>query len=594
MGKVVFKPESGEEYLAKVDGYPDLEIHLPPATDGVRLSVAPFTDDSCSVFIHLKDPTAQKTDFYIALSSRGITSKVLKIKTTNHITKLQIPFEDFTHGINQITLADSVFRPLAERLVFIKKDQPLSIEIATNKGSYTKRDKVEVEISATQNSMPVVSNLSVSVVNNKQVGILEKYPQNIYSYLLLDSELKGNIENPSYYFKDDSMSTSMKLDLLMLTHGWRKYTWNNLAEKLPAIEFEKEEGIIVKGKVKKLLGKKGVDDGKISLLVINDSNIQELAETTSDKEGNFSFPPTAFMDPSEVFIQGANKHNRLNTKLQHISSFPPPAPVHIESISDIIFEPKKEKEFTNMAYVRQLDDRVYNPGKHEIMIPEVTVTERINYKDELNDGHWRLYSHFDNIIKVDEHLEMCPDVISLVQGRVAGVFVKNGHIIFRRFGGEVVPLYLIDGTPADAAAINELSVSDIEKIEIIKSPLVVYGGRGQNGAVAIYTKRGIDIYKEPHYKGILSCTLRGYQESREFYSPNYEDHNSQEKPDHRTTIYWNPIVATDSTGAAGFSFYTTDDYAPALIKIEGITNTGMPGVAYKEFFMGADIEDKSH
>lgn len=56
---------------------------------------------------------------------------------------------------------------------------------------------VNVQVTTTSGSDMVSSDLSVSVVNQDQVISLEKYPQNILSYFLLGSELKGNIENPA-------------------------------------------------------------------------------------------------------------------------------------------------------------------------------------------------------------------------------------------------------------------------------------------------------------------------------------------------------------------------------------------------------------
>ena len=59
-------------------------------------------------------------------------------------------------------------------------------------------------------------------------------------------------------------------------------------------------------------------------------------------------------------------------------------------------------------------------------------------------------------------------------------------------------------------------------------------------------------------------------------------------PDHRPTIYWNPNLITDSSGLANFSFYTSDNYAPILLKMEGISENGIPGFGYLKLFVGLD------
>ena len=47
------------------------------------------------------------------------------------------------------------------------------------------------------------------------------------------------------------------------------------------------------------------------------------------------------------------------------------------------------------------------------------------------------------------------------------------------------------------------------------------------------------------------------------------------KPDHRTTLYWNPEIIVEN-GSATFSFYTADNNSVYNIRLEGITTTGIP------------------
>ena len=66
--------------------------------------------------------------------------------------------------------------------------------------------------------------------------------------------------------------------------------------------------------------------------------------------------------------------------------------------------------------------------------------------------------------------------------------------------GNTDPLYLIDGIPvSDVNAVLAIPVEDIDRIEILKGPsCAIYGSRGGNGVIAIYTKRGI-IYEKGHH-----------------------------------------------------------------------------------------------
>jgi len=59
----------------------------------------------------------------------------------------------------------------------------------------------------------------------------------------------------------------------------------------------------------------------------------------------------------------------------------------------------------------------------------------------------------------------------------------------------------------------------------------------------------IEIYHSGDY-----CVLR------EFYIPAYDQPEIRQRttPDFRTTIYWNPVVRTNSSGEAEVSFFTAD------------------------------------
>ena len=69
----------------------------------------------------------------------------------------------------------------------------------------------------------------------------------------------------------------------------------------------------------------------------------------------------------------------------------------------------------------------------------------------------------------------------------------------------------------------------------------------------------------------------GYAESVEFYSPVYDtpEKIADEKPDIRTTLYWNPYLQIGPDGTAQIEFYSNDHKNQQYdIAIEGITPDG--------------------
>lgn len=79
--------------------------------------------------------------------------------------------------------------------------------------------------------------------------------------------------------------------------------------------------------------------------------------------------------------------------------------------------------------------------------------------------------------------------------------------------------------------------------------------------------------------GAEICKMAGYAESVKFYAPIYSIPELQqcEKPDIRTTVYWNPSLKIGNDGTGSIHFYTDDNDSPQYdITIEGITRDGKP------------------
>ena len=103
----------------------------------------------------------------------------------------------------------------------------------------------------------------------------------------------------------------------------------------------------------------------------------------------------------------------------------------------------------------------------------------------------------------------------------------------------------------------------------------IFGTRGGNGIVSVFTKKGIPRdYSDKYIPGTIAEVLEGYSSYREFYSPAYDKDNiDSERPDHRIVQYWNPNIFTEK-GKASVSFFSSDDITRYKVYVEGITNEG--------------------
>ena len=101
---------------------------------------------------------------------------------------------------------------------------------------------------------PVATTLSVAVTDADNA--VESY-SDILSGLLLMSDIKGYIANPSRFFSPSNPDRQTQLDLLMMTQGWRRYKWSESKEKaLADIKYPPERGIGVEGQIVSFVKKK--------------------------------------------------------------------------------------------------------------------------------------------------------------------------------------------------------------------------------------------------------------------------------------------------------------------------------------------------
>ena len=105
---------------------------------------------------------------------------------------------------------------------------------------------------------------------------------NILSKILLEPELKEKVEEANFYFDKKEERADRALDLLLMTSGWRKFSWKQINdEDFPEVKFAAEKaqfsGIVYDGYDYKPL------PGAQLKLISNGKTV------TTDREGKFSF-----------------------------------------------------------------------------------------------------------------------------------------------------------------------------------------------------------------------------------------------------------------------------------------------------------------
>jgi hypothetical protein len=486
-------------------------------------------------------------------------------------------------GIIHLTLFDSNGKPQCERLIYRNTHHAINVNVTTTPIAHKKREKVRVDVLITDHeNKPVKGNFSVSVTD---AGQLSKDPksENIESYLLLssdvkeqlDQEVRGKLESPAYYFDEKNSNAEVHLDLLLMTQGWRRFTWRDLiAEKTPVLSHRIENGITVSGKVLQPNGLPAKKPVEIILLFPGGA-----VTTSSGDSGEFVVHDLDLLDSARVIVQGTKTKGGKNVAAKfdrpEIPSINYLAVSNENVLSDLQLLIKQQEEYLKLQKSLRLQ-------KVQMLEAVEVVGRRIE-----KDPRRSLYSNNVRTIKVDDKLcATATSFIQLIQGRVPSLEVRGSIPNIKITLRGRATAFLIDGIAAyDANTVAMISPCDIEAIDISTSPNPLVPG-SQGGLISILTRRGNPNYdwSQEAAKGVSVAIVSGFDYPREFYSPEYDTQDEQlQIPDFRSTLFWQAIVNTDADGKASFTFYSNDSENHYNLNLEGLADNGRPFVLNKQF-----------
>jgi hypothetical protein len=574
MGKFIIQPEKNQKYYAKITtaNNDEIKVALPETLKtGYTLSVNKI-DDRKVVTIKTNTATLNQNpdaDLTLICTTRGITyfEGTQTLKDTN--LSFILPEENFPEGITQITLYDMFSKPQSERLVYIEKNNNINVSLSTDKKQYTPKEKVNLNISAKDKlGKPLIANFSIAVTDTN--GINENFDntQNICSYFLMASDIKGKIHNPNYYFNNANPARLFHLDLLLLTQGWRDFVWKKSPKLNENQNFKIEKGISITGKVEKLFGTTAKENNQVQMVLLNSGDSLMLTDTT-DVNGKFGFNNIIFKGTATMFLNTKNQKGKNSGELI------------LDSIYNLAIIPdfKAYKPLNNEENkIIQLKANIRNKNilfniPEENQLKDVIITA----KKKQEDSSQSRYGFADFTYIPEEKGPHYSNIFLLLQIAIPNVTATANSVRFNRYNGPA--LILVDGIETDMDFLSGISTDDIAKIEAIRGPgAAVFGSQGANGAILIYTKLGKGSTTSKKVFHSISMPINGYQNTRFFYSPDYSTTNPLEndKADIRNTLYWNPYIQPDENGNTILSYYNNQVETTININLEGITYNGIP------------------
>ncbi len=291
MGAFEFTPLKGQSYqvqITKPEGV-KAQYDVPEALKrGFALEVVEVTKDN--IIVNTK--STENEELYVLANIRGENYYANPIKANSGDNLHRISTNKMPAGVAQLTLFDSKGIARAERLTFVNKHQELDINISTNKEKYQPREKVEMTIEVSDKrgvSMP--ADLSVAVADDQLLTFADDKSSNILSWLLMEADLAEEVEEPNFYFDKEEEKADLALDYLLMTSGWRRFTWEQIQEGLPVASYPAESNVlkgIVYGKNNKPLPNAVVKAGGI--------------QRTTDENGQFLIEGVELYQPVDLAV----------------------------------------------------------------------------------------------------------------------------------------------------------------------------------------------------------------------------------------------------------------------------------------------------
>lgn len=603
-------PESWQGGYATITGAGQTQYALPPSrTQGADIHIGESADTALVININASNQYKGQT-LGLSLMCRNNLCYFQPVTLQGGDT-IYISHSKFKDGVNQLTLFTPQGEVLSERLVWNKPQrQPLKINVTQNKDIYDPFSPIALNLNlADSTGNPLQSDFSISV-RDADTEMGPDY-HTMQTDMLLASEIKGYVNDPDYYFIDNSAERSQALDLLLMVQGWRRYSWSQMAGTEPTeITQPAEDGLTLFGNITKTQEAKSVlkKQGRVNInFLLERDKGTNIFYVETDSSGNYALRiPNFYGDASSVITITNNKSKRIYSDLIINRNFSPAPrsyePIELADTRDIDLWRKNDTDKAPRLFDWQ--DTIPNLFKDDQKLHMVSIKAKkptlgyippIEQRRLIGENATKQFAayYYDIPAELDKYLdkgEAVPDLFEWLS-----TVNPQYNYQFGTYHGKGIALIVDVDRRQEGRAPSTLEdmlmhrfrslvvIEDIERgNELIRTLL---GPQyDAHGGIIEYTpaRYGAIIFaftaqnEPPYYKrGTRWATIHGYSRCDDFYSPDYRTDIPPTPLDHRRTLYWNPSLTTDKDGKASIILYSNARQDQRLnIEVEGIAVSG--------------------
>ncbi|MBC6491949.1 hypothetical protein ACFSQD_10505 [Flavihumibacter stibioxidans] len=584
MGFFNLTPKAGETYKItwKDPSGKQQQVMVPAARpNGIVLELN-HTSGGIQFNIKRKDgvPSPLPVVQVIAQTQQQLIYRAKVNLTKSALVTAVIPTEGVPAGIVQVTIFSEDNKPLAERIIFLNnQDYYFITDLNVPLKGLDKRDRNVIQVDVPDT---IPCNLSMSITD-ADINPAQPGENDIYSQILLASDIKGYVHNPGYYFSSEADTVAQHLDLVMMTNGWRRFRWEDaIAGKFPVIKHLPEDYLTMEGSVTGLTKSELVNQEITGIINLKNGS-QQFLTIPVQQDGKFYVPGMIFYDTAKLYYQFSNDKNKLLTTKALIdvkNNLLVKGPAF--SVS-----PKWTPSFNPLDPLAQKKNQLM-VEKNRALLDEqrkvqtlagVTVVAKQKSKAEKMDeqyasGFFKGQEGYTFITEDDPFANGSMSILNYLQGKVPGLQITGAGTQMSLSWRGGTPVLYVNEMQGDVNMIQNTPMTDVAMIKVFRPPFFGAPGGGSGGAIAVYTKKGAAL--NDNVKGLDFASIPGYVPEKQFYSPDYMKYETEHKQtDNRTTLYWNPFIITDkNTRRILYTVYNNDISKRLRIVIEGVNADG--------------------
>ena len=601
MGRFEYTP-SAQPAIAKVDFQgKKYEFTLPQALPNGYVLSTVSNAGALLVRVFCNAATPQDTlAVFISHQGRPYVHQLISCRS-DAPQEFILPTRKLPAGVLQVSLINRAGNTLCERFVFANPRAPLQISTKKLKEVYAPYAPIRCELQIKNaKGEPVSGELSVSIRDGVRSDYLE-YDNNIFTDLLLTSDLKGYIHQPGYYFASPSPRKQTELDVLLMVHGWRKYDMSQAISTAPFTPLQlPETQLALNGQVKSTILKNKLKDIALSVIVKKDDQF------ITGGTGRFTIPVEDFEGTTEAVIQTrkvGKERNKDASILIDRNFSPAPRAYGYKELhpewKDLAYWQQKAESFDSlyMDSIRKVEG-LYVLDEVEIKSKRrqgSNMATKINEKSI--DAYYDVRRSVDLLRDNGKIVTTIPELMEKLSPQFDWDR-SNDKLTYRQ-----KPICYIMDNHILSETETQMMLTEVDGL----ASIIISKGTGgidddiiQNTKMSEVTdSTGVDISKLDKYSvfyliplprrdvlnksqsavlGTRQTVIQGYTRPLEYYSPAYPTKELyMDKVDNRRTLYWNPSVQADENGKAVIECYNNQYSTPLIIQAETLGKDGQIG-----------------